>query len=445
MATINDAARMCKRIMISNLLTNDYSIAVTPLLSGKHGIGKSQVAKKIAKDLGGVCITIEGGTLKEGEITGIPYQCKNEKGETEFRFLPYYAVKRIQDAEKTIETGSEKRYDLKTILEGMENRYGNNTLTYEEKASMIQNGTITPVILFFDEINRTDTAVFRELMNIVLTRTVNGYRFPWWVFIIAAMNPCTSSSMYATNDMDPAQLDRFIKLRVREDVDEWIDYAVTHGVDKSLIEFIANNGKALSDTARELDDDDVPAPSPRGWNMVDLILKSKDKTDDFFTKEELEKKQQDIRNIIISKVGSEAASMYFSSLNENSKLVLAEDIFLYGVEDIEDDVKKLIKRQSTSRNSITTKSIVKYMTNNIYELSRDASLMQRVKDKLRTYISLLDTSSKILFATSIINVKIGGGGTMYNYVADIFDDRLLDLLERNNLNEMRVTGGLNGR
>ena len=51
MASIKDAIRLCKRIMLTNLLTNDYSIAVTPLLSGKHGIGKSQVAKSIAKNL----------------------------------------------------------------------------------------------------------------------------------------------------------------------------------------------------------------------------------------------------------------------------------------------------------------------------------------------------------------------------------------------------------
>ena len=29
------------------------------------------------------------GTLKEGEITGLPYQYKDENGKTKFRFLPY--------------------------------------------------------------------------------------------------------------------------------------------------------------------------------------------------------------------------------------------------------------------------------------------------------------------------------------------------------------------
>ena len=67
MANITEAKRISKRIILTNLLTNDYSIALTPLLSGKHGIGKSQIAKQIAKELNGVSITIEGGTLKEGE------------------------------------------------------------------------------------------------------------------------------------------------------------------------------------------------------------------------------------------------------------------------------------------------------------------------------------------------------------------------------------------
>ena len=117
MATIKGAIRMCKRIMLTNLLTNDYSIAVTPLLSGKHGIGKSQVAKNIAKDLGGMVMIIEGGTLKEGEITGIPYQCKNESGDIEFRFLPYYIVQRIQKAEQFLNQEASNENSLDSILE----------------------------------------------------------------------------------------------------------------------------------------------------------------------------------------------------------------------------------------------------------------------------------------------------------------------------------------
>ena len=97
MISINEAKRLIKRALLANIVCDKPNLAITPLVSGKHGIGKSAMIKSIAQDLGGVCITIEGGTLKEGEITGLPYQNKDEDGKTKFRFLPYYAIERIQN------------------------------------------------------------------------------------------------------------------------------------------------------------------------------------------------------------------------------------------------------------------------------------------------------------------------------------------------------------
>lgn len=88
MISINEAKRLIKRSLLANLTTKKRDLAITPLVSGKHGIGKSQMVKSIAHDLGGVCITIEGGTLKEGEITGLPYQYKDENGRFAFAFCP---------------------------------------------------------------------------------------------------------------------------------------------------------------------------------------------------------------------------------------------------------------------------------------------------------------------------------------------------------------------
>ena len=87
MITINEAKRLIKRVLLANIVSGKKDLAITPLISGKHGIGKSQMIKSVADDLGGVCITIEGGTLKEGEITGLPYQYKDESGNIRFRFL----------------------------------------------------------------------------------------------------------------------------------------------------------------------------------------------------------------------------------------------------------------------------------------------------------------------------------------------------------------------
>lgn len=438
MANIKESIRLSKRIILSNLLTNDYSISLTPLLSGKHGIGKSQVAKQIAKELDGISITIEGGTLKEGEITGIPYQYKNEEGDIQFKFLPYYVVDRIQKAEKLLNKENNIKDNIDVILNGDENKYSSNELTFDDKIDMILNKKVKPVILFFDEINRTDNAVFRELMNIILTRTINGYKLPWWVFIIAAMNPSTQESMYATNEIDPAQLDRFIKIKTHEDSKEWIEYAVENDYDNSIIEFIANNEEALSEKTSELDDNEKATPSPRGWSMLNLILSAKDKLNMFFSKDELVDLEKDIRNIISAKVGSVAASMYYSSLHDKMKLVLADDLFDFSTDYINSSIIEAIKEQSTARNSITSKSIIKYLKDNIDTLKKDSSKITSVNKRLSTYLNLLDSSSKVLFARNLTEAVSKSGTEIFEYVCDIVDEDLLNLLQISNMNEVKI-------
>ena len=137
MISINEAKRLIKRALLANIVSEKKNLAITPLVSGKHGIGKSAMIKSIAADLGGVCITVEGGTLKEGEITGLPYQYKDENGQTRFRFLPYYAIERIQNEEKRIFEESGRALDENTALAGDENRYAMNDLSAQERVEGI--------------------------------------------------------------------------------------------------------------------------------------------------------------------------------------------------------------------------------------------------------------------------------------------------------------------
>ena len=123
MISVNEAKRLIKRTLLANIVSDKPNLALTPLVSGKHGIGKSAMIKSIADDLGGVCITIEGGTLKEGEITGLPYQYKDDKGNIKFRFLPYYAVERIQNEEQRLFEAAGNTVSENTALIGDENRY----------------------------------------------------------------------------------------------------------------------------------------------------------------------------------------------------------------------------------------------------------------------------------------------------------------------------------
>ena len=402
MISINEAKRLIKRALLANLTTKKHDLAITPLVSGKHGIGKSQMVKSIAHDLGGVCITIEGGTLKEGEITGLPYQYKDDNGQIRFRFLPYYAVERIQAEEKRLFELSGKNV-ADEALSGDENRYAQNELSPEEKIAALQNGTVRPVILFIDEINRTENSVYKELMNILLTRSVNGYAFPWWVFFVGAMNPSTQNSIYATNEMDPAQLDRFLK------------------IDSRILTFIKDNPKCLSSSAKDLDDEEKPEPSPRGWDMVDTLLSSEPMLRGFFTDKENDPKivEKDMKNLVAAKLGTSVATMFFASIVSKARALMPEEIFA-------DDAQlsstgDALEALSAAKKVQTCNLMLDYLKENIEFIMLDKEHFAIVKQQLTQLVKRMDASTRLLFAQNLTATTTDDGNNLIELLFDLSD------------------------
>jgi len=130
--------------------------------------------------------------------------------------------------------------------------------------------------------------------------------------------------------------------------------------------------------------------------------------------------------------------MYYTSLRERSRLVLAKDIFDFDTDNLSTSLIEIIKEQSTARNSITSKSIVKYLKDNIDILKTDNRKMMAINTKLSTYIKLLDSSSKVLFARNLTSATSVRGTEVFDYVTDIVDDELLELLQVSNVNEMKI-------
>ena len=126
MVNIEYAKQLVKRVLLSNVVS-DGNIYLTPLLSGKHGIGKSMAIKEIADSIGGVAIIVDGSQLKEGEITGLPYQCQDEHGQIRFEFLPHYSVRAIQEQEKRLYVESHPEAASLSI-HGLENPFRNEDL-----------------------------------------------------------------------------------------------------------------------------------------------------------------------------------------------------------------------------------------------------------------------------------------------------------------------------
>ena len=439
MISINEAKRLVKRALLANLATDKRDLAITPLVSGRHGIGKSQMVKSIAKDLGGVCITIEGGTLKEGEITGLPYQYKDENGQIRFRFLPYYAVERIQAEEKRLFELS-GRTVTQEMLSGDENRYAMNDLTPQEKIDALLSGKVRPVILFIDEINRTENSVYKELMNILLTRSVNGYEFPWWVFFVGAMNPSTQNSVYATNEMDPAQLDRFIKIKVGDNTKEWLSYGKTTGIDPRILSFIKDNPKCLSSQAKDLDDEEKPEPSPRGWDMVDTLLSSEEMLRPFFTDKENDPKtvEKDMKNLVAAKLGASVATMFFASIVSKARALMPEEIFA-------DDANltntaPVIGQLSAAKKVQTCNLMLDYLKENIEFIMLNKDQFAIIKQQLSKLVQLLDASTRLLFAQNLSAAMTDDGNSLIEMLFDVFEKDLIDMLELSDATRKAIEG-----
>lgn len=428
MITINEAKRLVKRALLSNIVSGKRDLAITPLISGKHGIGKSQMIKSIAQDLGGVCITVEGGTLKEGEITGLPYQYKDENGNVKFRFLPYYAIDRIQNEERRIFDAQNKN-SAQDALAGDENRYALNDLSAAEKVAAIKNGSVKPVIIFIDEINRTENTVYKELMNILLTRSVNGYQFPWWVLFVGAMNPSTQNSVYATNEMDPAQLDRFLKIKVGESSSEWLDYASNAGISSEIYRFIKDNPKMLSSDEKELNDEEKPTPSPRGWDMVDSLLKSEPKVRGFFTDAENNPKivEKDFKNLIAAKLGSTAATMFWASRVASNNSISPEEIF--ASDEKLDSLSAKLNSLTAAKQAQVCDLMLDYLKENIEFMMLQPKLFEKAKKQLTALVNKLDSSTRLLFGQKLTSAVSKEGTNLMECFFDVFGEDVLATLD----------------
>lgn len=429
MITINEARRLVKRALLANIVSGKPNLAITPLISGKHGIGKSAMMKSIADELGGVCITIEGGTLKEGEITGLPYQYKDEKGATKFRFLPYYAIERVQNEERRIFEAAGGIVSDGAELLGDENRYALNNLTVDERIDAIKNGRVKPVIIFIDEINRTENSVYKELMNILLTRSVNGYQIPWWVLFVGAMNPSTQNSVYATNEMDPAQLDRFLKIKVGDNAKEWLNFGKNSGILPQILSFIKDNPKCLSATSKELDDEEMPTPSPRGWDMVDTLLKSEPQLRGFFTEWENSAKtvEKDMKTLVAAKLGASVATMFFASLVAQARALLPEEI-------VADDeqltaCKPMLEQLSVAKKLQTCDLLLDFLKENIEFVMLDKAGFAKLKKQLSVLVKTLDASTRLLFAQNIAAATTEDGNSLIELLFEVFESDLIAMLD----------------
>ncbi len=307
-----------KRLNYSECLnTVDLIVASNevPLIIGESGVGKTSLVKRIAKENGYYLVTIDANLLKEGEIGGLP----------------------IVENKVTIYATHSKLVEIEHAIKENQNR---------------------GVILFIDELNRCDHAVAQELMNLILNREINGYMLNDKVRVIAAMNPSNkndgfNNSKYDVVDMDPAQEDRFVWVKLDSDIKEWIKWGMSESgnINEHIIEFLSTFPEYLHMPESE----ETIKPTPRSWERIsksyEIYMNNKDKYPlDIFL------------NVVKGNVGVNIANDFASFLiNLKKPLIKIEDIF--NNEILNFDLKEKVNNENHSRLYILAKNSLRYLEN----------------------------------------------------------------------------------
>lgn len=315
-----------------------------PLVVGESGIGKTALAKRLAKEKNLSLIVIDGNLLKEGEIGGLPivetYKSLNSNGMQVEKKVTIYAVhNKLKEIDEEISKGKS-------------------------------------VLLFIDEINRCEHTVQQELMNLILNREINGYKLHDDVKILAAMNPSNKYGDdfdYQVVDMDAAQENRFVWLNMEADHNQWIEWAINEGIEREVIEFISTFPEYLN----KVNEDDLRA-TPRSYERVSKSFK--------VYKEQKESVPKSVfLNVIKGNVGRVIAQEFMSFIeSENTSLISYDDVFAN--ENLSDEIIAKVKNESHTRLYLTAINILKSLEVKIDDEDFDTNYyINRLVEFLKVY------------------------------------------------------------
>ncbi|MBR6699024.1 MAG: AAA family ATPase [Bacteroidaceae bacterium] len=234
-------------------------LEVTPswqniMLTGRHGIGKSQILTNYFESKGMRVVALFLGQMSDpGDLLGLPTK---EEATGKTAFMPPYWFP----------------------VDGQ------------------------PVVLFLDELNRARPEILQTVMDLVLNRKLAGRLLPEGSRIISA---CNDGDEYQLTDLDPALVSRFNIYTFRPSVEEWLLWATRKGLDERVINFIQVNPELLDrsgDTKEEqgLEKD----PDRRAWEKVARVM------------ENISDPKQVHQKIVAGIVGVQAAAKLFLSLQK---------------------------------------------------------------------------------------------------------------------------------
>ncbi len=225
------------------------------MLTGRHGIGKSEILTKYYQNRGMKVVSLFLGQMSDpGDLIGLPN--KDEKtGKTEF-MPPYWFP-----------------------TDGK------------------------PIVLFLDELNRARPEVLQTIMDLALNRKLAGKNLPEGSILISAVN---DGEEYQLTDLDPALVSRFNIYAFAPTVAEWLLWADEEGLDHRVTGFIRDHGEWLDGDTEKVNQYQGLEKSPdrRAWKKVSDLIKG------------VAELNEDYKVFIAGIIGIRATAAFFAALNE---------------------------------------------------------------------------------------------------------------------------------
>ena len=297
------------------------------MLVGKHGIGKSEILTSYFNSKGMKVITLFLGQMADpGDIIGIPSKVEKQdadgKATSRTDFTPPYWFP--QDDQ--------------------------------------------PIVLFLDELNRARPEILQTVMDLTLNRKLAGKALPEGSHVISAVN---DGEEYQLTDLDPALVSRFNIYEFKPTVEEWLNWAVSQGLDERVINFIQDNPTWLDGDSSDYKGLDKSADR-RAWKHVsDIMLKVKDIKDIH-------------KRIIAGIVGAGAAAAFIQSTLQH-KAITGKDLLLKY-----DKVIKTVEKYQLHEFAILNESVFRFLENTKLN-EREKKLAAK---NLGQYIDFLRTKKK---------------------------------------------------
>jgi MoxR-like ATPase len=259
---------------------------------GEPGVGKSAVAKALARKMGYKFEDIRANMLNPDDAGGTRMQ------DMETRTTAWFPPDWMPNVDGTVE--------------------GIN----DDKKSPFYGQPWKGTFLFFDELASADDRVRKPLFGVFLDRILNGRKLPNNCIVAAAGNEADTGTMVF--ELDNATRTRFITLRIIADFASWeSDYAATAAITPTVVSYLKQNMQRFCETERALGDGRSLYGNPRSWEHVSkaersIMRKPEDRRD--------EVKRDALHNMVAGKVGTELAAEYMGVFDNVAEMANLYDL-----------------------------------------------------------------------------------------------------------------------